>query len=202
MQSNNGTAVSYNLNDWMLNVRKMEELGGAMGLSESINTPGLTSASSNNIDVHMEKNSEYGALVILSASSYGKPDKVDNDQTTTGNATGVKMKVSSEWVAAGTVLEATNYANAVERYKDVYTTSVTNKAGNALSETQGWHSATSNTWFNNNENAGLLRASSGSIFAFWGRGRYTTWNGSYEYDASYYTKTYPTRAVVVSGEGL
>ena len=120
LQSNGNTGATYNLSDWMINVRKMEELGGTMGLSETLNDNLTSSSTSNNIDIHMQKNTEYGALAILSASSYGNPNKVNDGETTTGNATGVVMKLNSEWVAAGTVYEATNYANAVGRYKNIY----------------------------------------------------------------------------------
>ena len=44
LQSNGNDGATYNLNDWMVNVRKMEELGGAMGLSETLNS-NLTSSS-------------------------------------------------------------------------------------------------------------------------------------------------------------
>lgn len=100
LQSNGDTGVTYNLSDWMMNVRKMEELGGAMGLNEKINSDLTTDGDSNNIDVHMQKNTEYGALAILSASSYGNPSKINDGETTTGNVTGVVMKLDSEWVAA------------------------------------------------------------------------------------------------------
>ena len=58
LQSNGNTPVTYKLNDYIVNVRKMEELGGAMGLTETLND-NLTSTTSNNIDVHMEKNTEF-----------------------------------------------------------------------------------------------------------------------------------------------
>ena len=86
LQSNGNDGATYNLNDWMMNVRKMEELGGAMGLGETINDNLTSSGASNNIDVHMQKNTEYGALAILSASSYGNPNKINSGETTTGNA--------------------------------------------------------------------------------------------------------------------
>ena len=100
LQSNGNTGAAYNLSDWMMNIRKMEELGGAMGLNEKINSDLTTDGDSNNIDVHMQKNTEYGALAILSASSYGNPSKINDGETTTGNVTGVVMKLDSEWVAA------------------------------------------------------------------------------------------------------
>ncbi len=99
LQSNGNVGTQYALINGMTEIRKMEQLGGAMGLSESINSDLTTNGDPNNIDVHMQKNTEYGALAILSASSYGNPSKVNDGETTTGNATGVVMKINSEWVA-------------------------------------------------------------------------------------------------------
>jgi len=95
VQANGNDGTAYNLSDWMINVRKMEELGGTMGLSETLNDNLTSSSTSNSIDVHMEKNVEYGALAILSASSYGNPNKVEDGNTTTGNVTGVVMKINT-----------------------------------------------------------------------------------------------------------
>ena len=103
LQANGNEGATYSLTEYMKNVRKMEELGGSMGLSESINDDLTTNGDSNNIDVHMQKNTEYGALAILSASSYGNPNKIEDGDTTTGNVTGAVMKLNSEWVAAGAV---------------------------------------------------------------------------------------------------
>lgn len=169
LQSNGNTGATYNLSDWMINVRKMEELGGAMGLSETLNSNLTSSSASNGIDVHMQKNTEYGALAILSASSYGNPNKVNDGETTTGNATGVVMKLNSEWVAAGTVYEAANYANAVERYKNIYYQKYSKRNGDAITETYGWHGSNVNIWLSKDriENkCGLLRAYSSSIFDY------------------------------------
>lgn len=169
LQSNGNTGAIYNLSDWMINVRKMEELGGAMGLSETLNSNLTSSSSSNGIDVHMQKNTEYGALAILSASSYGNPNKVNDGETTTGNITGVVMKLNIEWVAAGTVYNATNYANAVGRYKNIYYEDYSKRNGDAITETYGWHGSNVNKWLSEYdiENAcGLLRAYSSSIFDY------------------------------------
>ena len=157
LQSNGNTGATYNLSDWMINVRKMEELGGAMGLSETLNSNLTSSSDSNGIDIHMQKNTEYGALAILSASSYGNPNKVNDGETTTGNATGVVMKLNSEWVAAGTVYEATNYSK---------------RNGDAITETYGWHGSTIKNWFSEEwieSRCALVRASGSSIFDYNGR---------------------------------
>lgn len=99
LQSNGSASSAKTIDQWMLQIRQMESPGGALGLNETVNQTGLTSTTgSNNLDIHMQKNTEYGAMVLLSASSYGKPDKVNNGETTTGNKTGVVMKQINEWV--------------------------------------------------------------------------------------------------------
>lgn len=226
LQSNGNDGATYNLNDWMINVRKMEELGGAMGLSETVDSNLTSSNGSNNIDVHMEKNTEYGALAILSASSYGNPNKTNDGETTTGNATGVVMKLNKEWVAAGNLMDSPNYNNAVLRYKNLVelpsidNSLVTNYveykkvSGDALEETRGWHDSGSSVYFSyyldslgdNNKKllkcAGLLRSYSGSIFSYNGyAGQYNGIHG-WRSGNSFYTDLHTTRAVIVQGDGV
>lgn len=200
LQANGNESATYDLSDWMLNVRRMEESGGAMGLSETLNSDLTSSSESNNIDVHMEKNTEYGALVILSASSYGNPDKVENGQTTTGNATGVVMKLNSERVAVGIDnSRATNFAKAKVRYKNIYSDTYVTKKGDAISETKGWHGSTSSKWMqgvNIKDKYGLLRGFSEGIFSYSGASNVAGTTG-----AAVDVKLH-SRAVVVSGEGL
>ena len=229
LQSNGNDGATYNLNDWMMNVRKMEELGGAMGLSETVGSNLTSSNGSNNIDVHMQKNTEYGALAILSASSYGNPNKINSGETTTGNATGVVMKLNMEWVAAGYLTGMDNYKNAVLRYKNFvnvpevgYGTSgnvdanYEVKAGDAIDETKGWHGSNSSEWirfvaYYHNENqifpyAGLLRSYSGSIFSYNGYAGYyesVPYSGTYfRKGESYADKLHTSRAVIVQGDGV
>lgn len=57
---------------WIYNVRQLEAPGNGMGLGEIMTNYNLVSDTSNNIDVHMIKNTEWGAMAILSASNYGK----------------------------------------------------------------------------------------------------------------------------------
>ena len=202
LQSNGNDGATYNLNVWMINVRKMEQLGGAMGLSETLNSNLTSSSDSNNIDVHMQKNTEYGALAILSASSYGNPNKVNDGETTTGNATGVVMKLNSEWVAAGTVYGATNYANAVERYKNIYYKNYSKRNGDAITETYGWYGSNDSEWLSGNvveTNAALIRART-SIFDYYGYGGSS--NFGFNPGAAYWGKAYYSRAVIVQGEGI
>lgn len=120
--------------------REMEGPGGAMGLNESLNAD-LTSTKSNGIDVHMMKNTEYGAIAILSASGYGNPSNENAITTTTGNNTGV-MIGGAEWTAE--IVNVDNPFN--ERYRDIYGDF---KRGDALGGKDsvnpgclGWHGST------------------------------------------------------------
>ena len=199
LQANGNDGTAYNLSDWMKNVRRMEELGGAMGLSETLNDNLTSSSTSNNIDVHMEKNTEYGALAILSASSYGNPNKIEDGNTTTGNVTGVVMKINSEWVAAGYEnLTSDIFKNSVLRYKNIYELPIVNKRGDATDETKGWHSSVASEWMIG-ESFGLIRSYVGrSIFSYFG-GRDA---GDVYFSTTIHTKWHYSRAVVVSGEGF
>lgn len=177
LQANGGTPVTANLNDWVSGVRQMQATGGTLGLTDTINT-NLTS-SNKNMDIHMQKNTEYGAMAILSASAYGNPNKITDGQTTTGNASGVVMKFNKEWVAAGvSVTRAENMSGAVKRYWNVYTANENStKKGDAMTETAGWHGSGASQWLyhrcNGNcdqqpRSAGLIRAYSGSVFSYYG----------------------------------
>lgn len=100
LQANGTAGTQQILNDWIIDIRKMESLGGGMGLTEIINANLTPNTPSNNIDIHMEKNTEYGAMAILSASNYGNPNKITNGGTTTGNKTGIVINLNRELVAA------------------------------------------------------------------------------------------------------
>ena len=145
LQANGASTASYTIDNWMLKVRQMEVIGGTLGKSETINTNStdgnrlLATSTSNGLDCHMEKNSEYGALVLLSASAYGNPGKIETGDTTTGNCTGVVINLNNEIVSAGTVTASANYYNAHDRYKDIYYESYSPKKGDAIRETAGWH---------------------------------------------------------------
>lgn len=212
LQANGNESAKYNINQWMANVRKMESIGGAMGLSETLNSDLTASSDSNNIDVHMQKNTEYGALAILSASSYGNPSKIADGETTTGNITGVVMRLNTEWVALGTISSASTYYNAASRYKNVQNATYVAQKGDAISETSGWHGSASNSWMLHGDYdstnkvpfvCGLVRAYSGSIFSYNGHcGSSLNTPAFTSYGVAYYTKAWSSRAVVVIGEGV
>ena len=139
--------------NWMTNFRKMEETGGAMGLSETLNADLTSSSGSNNIDVHMMRTTEYGAIAILSASGYGNSKTLQNStiKTTTGNKTGVYFSGTNwEYCAGG--LEKNIFSGVNKKYYDTYTTeSSSARVGDALGDKtnngcQGWHGNSRFSW--------------------------------------------------------
>lgn len=143
--------------NWMKAFREMEQTGEAMGLDESLNAD-LTAVSSNNIDVHMMRSTEYGAIAILSASGYGNPSNEQAITSTTGNNTGVILDTNGkwEWVAGG--LKGSIFTGTDGRYYDTYEETQTSaKRGDALGNKEidnagcdGWHSAQSIGWVYSN----------------------------------------------------
>ena len=120
---------------WMTNIRNMETINQAMGLQETIDaTTKKATSQSNNIDVHMSKTTEFGAVAILSASGYGNPSTIQSStiQSSTGNKTGVYFSLDWwEWTAGG--LEGNIFSGVDKKYYDEYTTSMTSvKVGDAL----------------------------------------------------------------------
>ena len=179
------------LTSWMVNIRNMEKSGEAMGLSETYN-PDYTSTSSNGIDVHMMKSTEYGAIAILSASGYGNPKKLQEStiKTTTGNKTGVYFSGANwEWVAGGGAGNPVSGMNA--RYYDKYGGDIsTAKAGDALGNYNsanpgcaGWHSASYSYW-------------AGSDYFIRGYGGLFSFNDGYSHTSNF------GRGVAVCGAGL
>lgn len=194
LQSNGGTPTAKNLETWLLQIRKMQELGGTLGRTDTINTEDLTSEATD-LDIHMEKNTEYGAMAILSASAYGNPNKINDGETTTGNSTGVVIKINNEWVAAGNVANSAQYTKANSRYKNMYITSYVAKNGDAIGETAGWHSSSNSIWLYDNSTSGLLRACGVSIFSYYGYGNFND-------HAARYDKSWYSRAAIVVGTDL
>ena len=199
LQSNGNTPAVYPLNTWASKIREMEKLSGAMGLAETLND-NLTSTTSNNIDVHMEKNTEYGAMAILSASSYGNSNIIANGDTTTGNKTGIVINFNTEWVSAKDDKGLGISNNIANRYVDLYKYSdgYTYKYGDATSETKSWHNSKTSRFFElyHASNTGMTRAGA-SIFDY--NGYYDAFLSSVSDRRNY---SYSSRAVVVCGQGL
>lgn len=221
LQSNGDSPAKSTIPSWMWQIRNMQAAGGTLGKRDVINS-NLTTTESTDLDIHMEKNTEYGAMILLSASQYGKPNKVNDGETTTGNATGIVMKINKEWVAASAAaFEGGSYwASAVAKYKNVYPAEHYQSSGSWYWRNYGyqakvgdavlnWHGSTSSVWLElrppgstegGRELGGILRAYSGSLFSYYGVGR-SYYYGDHYYDA-YAGKAWPTRAVIVNGEGI
>ena len=162
--------------NWMTNFRKMEETGGAMGLSETLNADLTSSSGSNNIDVHMMRTTEYGAIAILSASGYGNSQTLQSSatKTTTGNKTGVYFSGANfEFNAGG--LENRIFSGVNKKYYDTYTIDRSSaRVGDALGEKtnngcQKWHNTNYYSWTtgagSNDEHCYFIRGN-GGIFSF------------------------------------
>ncbi len=203
-----GTALTQDFNTWMPGIRQMEGSGQGLGLSEEINTSTLLpKGASNNIDVHLQKNTEYGAVLLLGASDYGKQGATKEARymdagattgngvqaSTTGNKYGVyemgyyDMKVDNkmyEWTAGG----ASDFYNktVASRYMNRYTTDPSSAlAGDATTETRNWHGSRYANWLSAASYG--FRRGNGGAFSY----------GSYDVGGTDYG-----RAAVVVGVGL
>lgn len=140
LQANGEKIITTNLEGWILPIRKMQEIGGTLGRTDVINTDNFTSNASD-LDIHLQKNTEYGAMAILSASAYGNPNKINPGETTTGNPTGVVMNGNPEYTTGGVEgrITVSNYNLLSPRYKDIYRVSLKN--GDAM-DIFTWHGGT------------------------------------------------------------
>lgn len=208
--------------DWVINIRKMESKDGGMGLNETINEENaLSTSGSNGIDVHMQKNTEYGAAILLGASDYGKIGTVGKPGTdantwmnggtgvltgttikasTTGNVTGIfeLSNENGEWTAGG--LES-YLSNISPKYRDIYTEEKVGKLGDATYENGinlgTWHGSTPAEWVSSSR-PGFLR----------GHKYYHNYNGKQFVGAFEFTNnpinstSQKSRACVVSAKGI
>lgn len=197
LQSNGGTPETKDLGTWMLQIRQMQEMGGTLGRTDTIDTTNLTSGATD-LDIHMEKNTEYGAMAILSASAYGNPNKINDGETTTGNSTGIVININKEWVAASTMLVRSEiFKNSINRYKNIYIINqYEEKIGDGILD---WHGFTNGQWINR-DTSGLVRSYSDCIFSYNGYGGNSGSNEKKSV-ASYPTK-HPSRACIVVGTGI
>lgn len=189
--------VNKTASEFFALIRQMETSGGPMGLNATVDDQGNETSSSNNIDVHMIKNTEYGTAGMLAASIYGaKTSTGQKNGTTTGNATGIYQMGSgrdgdkTEYMAAilGTASNSyiTNIKNAPQKYWDNYTELKVSKPGDGTLEIP-WSSTSS--WV----------SSSRPVFLRNGPYNYVFYTYDYTGIAS---SSYSSRAVVVSGVGL
>lgn len=194
-------------------IRQMESSTGPMGLNAEINSStGEETNQSNGIDVHMIKNTEWGAVTLLMDSDFGAKaagtgtSLAENVRSTTGNATGVyEMYSGWEYVAGmydgtyesppsyranlynrihdGANLKPSKYVNAYSNPTDVYTDYSGQKPGDTTGETARWKSASGASFV----------SSDGPVFARGGSGAF----GFGRYGGG--TSSYGSRAAVVCG---
>ena len=122
--------------DFFYNIRLMETSEGPMGLNMSKDNI-YTGGDGNGIDVHMMKNTEWGAAAMLAISGYGAGSQasVNSSGYTTGNYTGIYgMGNNGNWeymstlvTKDGTTVDTTSsYAKALvdknisSKYYDLY----------------------------------------------------------------------------------
>ena len=197
LQSNPNThyKTRYAPENVIKSIRTMEASGGAMGLSETVKTDQTFIGESNNIDVHMMRNTEYGAIAILSVSGYGNSKNIQNStiQSTTGNETGIYYtstgkddKEHPELVAGGL---SDGFPKISKKYYDEYTTSSSSiKIGDALD--LQWQGTLTKDW---------LKYDSNEAYRF---GR--NWKGYFGYSTFglvYNTPGY-SRGVAICGTGF
>lgn len=54
LQANSNPGKTDTIQNWLINIRKMETTGGTLGLTGGVNS-NLTSSAVNNLDIHLEK---------------------------------------------------------------------------------------------------------------------------------------------------
>lgn len=148
------SVVNKTADQFFTMIRNMEAEGGSLGLKANITNGSYLDTSNNGVDVHMAKNTEWGAAALLAASSYGQAgsgtitfeEEEENGSATTGNQTGIFQMADRtyEYVAGTWNNELKSYNsiifNADSRYKDIYTARVS-KPGDATLETAKWKGA-------------------------------------------------------------
>lgn len=176
-------------------VRKMETEDGPMGLSATIDDSGNETSSSNNIDAHMIKNTEWGAAVMLMDSDYGSKTSGSSSSSTTGNASGVYQMFSGREFVAGiystSTTEEHNWStikNAPVKYWNDYQ-SGNSITGDATTETLKWKDAYNAVFVSENSPV-FIRGFSGAF-------SYENRNGE-----PLSEDFFACRAVVVCGAGL
>lgn len=153
-------------NEMFTRGRRVEQEGEALGLTAVVDQFG-NEPISNNIDVHMMKNTEWGAVAYLAQSIYGKGTDnsiVSNgsytggastptgylsntNKSTTLNAYGVYGMSNTSYYPymaahnpAYSYTDMLSITNARVRYKDIYTTTdMSDIPGGATTETYGWY---------------------------------------------------------------
>lgn len=193
VQSRPGVTSLKNItaNDFFVKIRQMEVEGGTLGKKAQLDSTTYLDSSNNGVDVHMAKNTEWGAAAMLAASPYGSAPSGQSDASTTGNATGIYQMADGTFEYVAGIYNTSNddmskLKNADSRYVNIYTGEVA-KRGDAILETKNWKNS-SRAYFVESSYPIFLR----SYNALFG---YDGWTGA----TNVYTSC---RAVLCVGSGL
>ena len=202
-RSDKGRLTGKTASEFFQLIREMETSSGPMGLGATVTEVTVNSgtanegktisetSASNNIDVHMIKNTEWGAVAMLMDSAYGsKQSGNSSTATTTGNKSGVYEFFSGYEYVAGMWNKKNDYNGYIyyaddTKYWNKYTEEA-NKVGDATKETPNWKGAS---------NANFV-SSSYPVFARGGSGAFSFYFGRFLGSAG---SDYGSRAAVVCG---
>lgn len=134
-------------NDFFVKIRQMEVEGGTLGKKAQLDSTTYLDSSNNGVDVHMAKNTEWGAAAMLAASPYGSAPSGQSNASTTGNATGIFQMADGTYEDVAGIYNTSNdymskLKNADSRYVNIYTGEVA-KRGDATLETKYWKDTSS-----------------------------------------------------------
>lgn len=203
LQANGNSVSKARVDYWLPAIRKMESEGETLGLIGSASLTQTLDENANNLDIHMQKNTEYGAMAILSASNYGKSTPIQDTteeslSTTTGNKSGIYINLNNlEWVAAGGLSYVGAFNTAKLKYKNIYDYQKENgKIGDALFETAGWHKTNNPVYheWKGRPPSGISRG--------YGKGSIFSYDATDYIGGNYAPPAYASRAVVVVGERI
>ena len=197
--------------DFFENIRKMETSEGPMGLNATLGED-FSDSSGNGIDVHMIKNTEWGAVAMLASSGYGAGTDSAAGTYSTGsnNYTGVYGLGNGNWEYTATLTSTASaasvrtnlekaYKGNGKKYLDYYTlqnsstntsySSFPHKVGDATVETMNLFTGTKNLVTAGNPCFIRGNSNNGGILSF------NNNNGNAN-------SNYASRAVAVCGSGL
>ena len=124
LQANKGgKSLQYvTLRNFFDAIRKMETQYGTLGTNAVLDTTTYLDTTENGIDCHMILNTEFGTVGILAYSEYGLKPTGSNNDTTTGNASGVYQLAYGNYEYVAGIYTTSNgvVAKADNRYSNKY----------------------------------------------------------------------------------
>ena len=91
LQANKGgkSLVIVSADNFFIGIRNMENQYGTLGKNANLDSTTFLDSTKNGIDCHMALNTEFGTAGILAYSEFGSVPQNSNNDTTTGNASGI-----------------------------------------------------------------------------------------------------------------